>query len=114
MYMSVMAAAVPTDRRDEYLAHAREAAAIMKDHGALDWVECWGESVPDGEVTSFPMAVRCAPGETVVLSWVRWPDKAASEAGMKGFERDPRTAELAMPFDGQRLIHGGFDVVAAG
>ena len=59
---------VPTAKKQQYLDHARIAAAVFKEHGALKLVDCWGDDVPDGKVTSFPMAVKCEPHETVVFS----------------------------------------------
>ncbi len=87
-------------------------AAIFKEFGALKSVECWGDDVPDGKLTSFPMAVKKEPGETVVFSWLVWPDKAARDAGWAKMMQDPRLQPGAnpMPFDGKRLIYGGFEV----
>ncbi|MEM7687179.1 MAG: DUF1428 domain-containing protein, partial [Pseudomonadota bacterium] len=73
--------------------------------------ECWGDDVPDGEVTSFPMAVKCADDETVVFSWVRWESKEARDTGWAAIMEDPRMQDASMtemPFDGKRLIFGGF------
>jgi uncharacterized protein YbaA (DUF1428 family) len=82
--------------------------------GALRVLECWGEDVPDGETTDFRKAVKANSDESVVFSWIEWPDKATRDAAMKkmmdpGFE-DPRMdpAKNPMPFDGKRLIFGGF------
>ena len=76
-------------------------------------VECWGDDVPDGEVTSFPMAVKKKDEETVVFSWVEWPSKAARDAGMQKVMEDPRMQpdQNPMPMDGKRLIYGGFDMI---
>ena len=80
-YVNGFVAAVPTANRDIYREHSEAAAVVFKDHGALKLVECWGDDVPDGEVTSFPMAVKCQPDETVCFSWVVWPSKEACKAG---------------------------------
>jgi len=64
---------VPEDRKDDYRKLATDAAQVFKDHGALAVVECWGDDIPAGEVTSFPMAVKAKPGEVVVFSWIVWP-----------------------------------------
>ncbi len=103
---------VPTARREEYLRHSRDAAAIFREHGALKVVECWGDDVPEGKLTSFPMAVKCQPDETVCLSWILWPPRAARDAGMAKVMADPRMhPEGGMPFDGKRMIFAGFEMV---
>ncbi len=110
-YVDGFVAAVPAANRDAYLEHARIAAAVFKACGALEIVECWGNDVPTGEVTSFPMAVQCKPDEVVVFSWITWPSRAARDEGMKKAFADERLTKLAMPFDGKRSLIGGFDVV---
>ncbi len=111
-YVDGFVAAVPTDHRDKYLDHAREMAVLFKEHGATSVVECWGDDVPDGEVTSFPMAVKRKENETVVFSWIMWPSREVRNAGMEAFMKDPRVASAdAMPFDGKRMIFGGFEVI---
>ena len=112
-YVDGFVAAVPTANREKFRKHAADAAAVFKEHGALKVVECWGDDVPDGKVTSFPMAVKCEPSETVVFSWIVWPSREARDAGMAKVMADPRVqAEVnPMPFDGQRLIYGGFEVL---
>lgn len=109
-YVDAMVAAVPTDAKDAYLAHAKFAAEIFKKHGAVKLVDLWGDDVPDGELTSFPMAVKAEPGETVVVSWIIWPSKQARDAGMQAVMADPDMDSDAhpIPFDGKRLIFGGF------
>src|SRR5690606_17966348 len=103
-------AAVPTGNRERYRAHADAAASVFKECGALQVVECWGDDVPDGETTSFPMAVKCKDDETVVFAWIVWPSKEVRDAGMAKVMGDPRMQPDAnpMPFDGKRLIYGGF------
>ena len=93
-----------------YTAYATEAAHVFKQHGALQVVECWGEDVPEGKLTSFPMAVKLAPDETVVFSWIVWPSKAVRDDGMAKVMADPRFDPKTnpMPFDGKRMIFGGF------
>lgn len=112
-YVDGFVAAVPTANRERYRHHAEIAAAVFKEHGALSVVECWGNDVPDGELTSFPLAVRRQPDETVVFAWVAWPSKAVRDAGMAKVMADPRmdASRNPMPFDGQRLLYGGFDVL---
>ncbi len=110
-YIEGFVAPVPAANRQLYIDHAKEAAAVFKDHGALKLVECWGDDVPEGEKTSFPKAVQCKDDEVVVFSWVVWPSREARDRGMKKIEADPRMEENPMPFDGSRLIYGGFEMV---
>ena len=109
-FFQAFAAAVPSGDRDAYIDHARRAAFVFRKHGALRIVEGWGADVPQGERTSFPKAVEAGEGETVVLGWVEWRSREACEKGMKLSMEDPQMPG-SMPFDGQRLIFGGFDVV---
>ncbi|MCY1421213.1 putative protein YbaA [compost metagenome] len=112
-YIDGFVLAVPTANREKYEQIAREAAVVFKDHGALNVVECWGDDVPEGKVTSFPMAVKRKDDETVVFSWITWASKEARDAGMKKVMEDPRMKcdPGSMPFDGQRMIFGGFRVI---
>ena len=110
-YVDGFVLAVPTANRDVYRQHAEAAAPLFKEHGALRLVEGWGDDVPEGTLTSFPMAVKLKPDETVVFSWIVWPSRSARDQGMKAFMADPRMAGMAMPFDGARMIFGGFEVI---
>ena len=112
-YVDGFVAAVPRAARAAFLDHARIAATVFKEHGALQVVECWGTDVPDGEVTSFPMAVKCAADETVVFSWIIWPSRAVRDVGMDKVMADPRLHPDTnpMPFDGKRAIFGGFEQI---
>ena len=110
-YIDGFVAAVPTANREAYLAHARLAAKIFKEHGAHKVVECWGDDVPEGKLTSFPLAVQRKEDETVVFSWITWDSRAARDQGMKQAMEDPRLTGMQMPFDGKRMIFGGFEVV---
>jgi uncharacterized protein YbaA (DUF1428 family) len=112
-YVDGFVAAVPTANRDAYRRHADLAAAVFREHGATRVVECWGDDVPEGKVTSFTMAVQRREDETVVFSWVEWPSKEARDEGMVKVFADPRMQPDAnpMPFDGKRLIYGGFAVL---
>lgn len=113
MYVDGFVAAVPTANKAAYKAHAEKAGAIFKEFGMQSMVECWGDDVPDGKLTSFPMAVKCEENETVVFSWCIWPDKATRDAGWAKVMEDPRMnpANNPMPFDGKRMIYGGFNVL---
>jgi uncharacterized protein YbaA (DUF1428 family) len=104
---------VPNGGKDAYLAMARKAAPLFKEFGALRVVEAWGDDVPKGKHTDFFMAVKTTEEENVVFSWIEWPDKATRDAGMAKFMADPRMKmdEGTMPFDGKRVVFGGFDVM---
>ncbi len=114
-YIDGFVAAVPTANREAFRRHAQEAAAVFREHGALGVAECWGDDVPDGTLTSFPMAVQRKADETVVFSWVAWPSRAVRDAGMKAVMADPRLQpdRNPMPFDGKRMIYGGFEQIVA-
>ncbi|RZJ07323.1 MAG: DUF1428 domain-containing protein [Rubrivivax sp.] len=104
---------VPVANRETYRALAVEMAALFRQNGALQVVECWGDDVPEGKVTSFTMAVQRKLDEAVVFSWVVWPSKQARDAGMKQMMEHPsmQKGPEGMPFDGQRMIFGGFEVI---
>ena len=103
---------VPTAKREIYRKMAEVAAHVFKEHGALKVVECWGDDVPQGKLTSFPIAVKAETDETIVFSWVVWPSRAARDEGGKKVMADPRMPwGKDMPFDGKRLIHGGFEMM---
>jgi uncharacterized protein YbaA (DUF1428 family) len=112
-YVDGFVAAVPTANREAFRRHAEKAALIFKEHGALKVVECWGDDVPEGEVTSFPMAVKRKEDEAVVFSWILWPSRKSRDEGMKKVMADPRLQPDVnpIPFDGKRMIYGGFEVV---
>ena len=109
-YVQGFVLAVPTANREAFRAHAAKAAEAFKELGALAVMECWGADVPEGEVTSFPMAVKSEADETVVFSWIVWPSKAVLDKAMPRILDDPRLDPSAnpMPFDGKRMIYGGF------
>jgi len=110
-YIDGFVAAVPQENRQAYLDHAREALSLFKDHGATRMVENWGDDVPVGKVTDFHRSVQKQDGEAVLFSWVEWPSKDVRNAGMKALEQDERMKTLVMPFDGRRMIYGGFSPV---
>ena len=112
-YVDGFVCAVPTANRDAYQTHAAKAAPLFKEFGALTVVETWGDDVPDGKLTSFPLAVQRKDDETVVFSWITWPSKQVRDEAWKKVMADPRmTAESnPMPFDGKRLIYGGFQTI---
>jgi uncharacterized protein YbaA (DUF1428 family) len=112
-YIDGFVAAVPTANRDAYIKHAEAAAVVFKEHGALKVVECWGDDVPECKLTSFPMAVKRKDDETVVFSWITWPSRQVRDRAMEKVMADHRLQPDTnpMPFDGKRLIYGGFETV---
>ena len=112
-YVDGFVIAVPTKNKDAYLKLSREMAPIFKEHGATRVVETWGTDVPEGKVTSFRMAVQQADEETIVFSWIEWPSKAVRDAGMAKLEEHPifNPENASPPFDGNRMIFGGFEVI---
>jgi uncharacterized protein YbaA (DUF1428 family) len=104
---------VPTNSREAYRELAEKAAAVFKKHGALRVVECWGDDVPEGKVTSFTMSVQRKDDESVVFAWIEWPSRAVRDEGMKKVMDDPDLhADMEkMPFDGKRMIFGGFEPI---
>ena len=112
-YVDGFVAAIPKANKDAFIKHAKDAAEVFKEYGALKQVECWGDDVPDGDITSFPMAVKCKPDETVVFSWIIWPSKEKRNVGMGKAMEDSRMdpKNNPMPFDGKRVIYGGFEMI---
>lgn len=113
-YVDGFVAAVPLENKEKFIAHAQTMAAVFKDNGALRVVDTWGDDIPEGEQTSFPLAVQKKDGEAIVFSWIIWPSKEARNAGWQAAMADPRMDSEAnpMPFDGKRLIYGGFAMVS--
>ena len=112
-YVDGVVCAVPTADREAYLAYASRVDAMFKEAGALAVVECWGDDVPEGKLTSFPLAVKREPHETVDFSWILWPSQDVREAAWKKLMEDPRMdpTKNPMPFDGKRMIYGGFTTI---
>src|SRR5262249_41144616 len=81
-YVDGFVAAVPITHREIYKKHAEATAVVFKEHGALKFVECWGDDVPEGKLTSFPMAVKRKDDETVVFSWIIWPSRNVRDEAM--------------------------------
>ena len=113
-YIDGFVVPVPAANKEAYRKVAVLGQALFKEFGALRVVECWGDDVPDGKVTDFKGAVKAEPGEVVVFSWIEWPSKAVRDAGQKKMMEDPRMQELTMPFDGKRMIYGGFETLVDG
>jgi uncharacterized protein YbaA (DUF1428 family) len=120
-YIDGFVIACPEANRDEFIAHARLGDSVFMDLGAIRVVECWGDDVPEGKTTDFRLAVKAEPDEAVLFSWIEWPDKATRDAAMATMtewmndpaKADPRMdpAKNPMPFDGKRLIFGGFEPI---
>lgn len=110
-YISGFVTPVPDENKEAYIASARKAWPLFQEYGALQQVEGWGDRVPDGEVTDFRRAVALAEGETVVFAWLTWPDKATADRCEASMESDRRWQEMEMPFDGRRMIFGGFEAI---
>jgi uncharacterized protein YbaA (DUF1428 family) len=110
-YVEGFVVAVPAANKEAYRKHAAEAAPLFEEFGATRMVEAWGDDVPDGKITDFKGAVQAREDEVVVFSWLEYPDKATRDAANEKMRSDPRMKEMGaeMPFDGQRMIFGGFD-----
>jgi uncharacterized protein YbaA (DUF1428 family) len=117
-YIDGFVIAVPTANKQKFMDHAKLGDSVFVDLGATRVVECWGDDIPNGKVTDFRKAVQAEDDETVVFSWIEWPDKQTRDAAfatmaewMSNPEKaDPRMnpEKNPMPFDGKRLIYGGF------
>ena len=109
-YVDGFVLAVSAANREVYRQHAAEAAPLFKEFGATRMVECWGDDVPDGKLTDFRRAVQAKEDEVVVFSWIEYPSKEVRDAAHEKMMNDPRMKAMAgeMPFDGKRMIFGGF------
>ena len=109
---------VPKKSLQAYRSMAQKAGRVWKEHGALDFVECVADDVKVGKVTSFPQSVKLKPGETVVFSWIVYKSRAHRDRVNKKVMADPRLNDMmdpkGMPFDGKRMIYGGFAVLVQG
>lgn len=116
-YIDGFVIAVPKANKDKFIEHAKTGDAVFMEHGATRILECWQDDVPEGKQTDFFRAVACTEDEAVVFSWVEWPDKATRDANMAkimdAMTADPRLdpEKNPMPFDGARMIFGGFSPV---
>src|SRR5215216_2545598 len=109
-YVDGFVIAVPKANKQKFIDHANQGDSVFAELGATRILECWGDDVPDGTVTDFRRAVQANDDEAVVFSWVEWPDKATRDAAMPKVMEDPRLKpeNNPMPFDGKRMIYGGF------
>ena len=116
-YIDGFVAAVPNANRQKLIDFANKFDALFIEYGALRVVECLGEDVPKGKVTDYYRAVDAKDDEVIMFSWVEWPDKETRNEGMKKMEAlmetDPNydMKNNPMPFDGMRMIYGGFEPV---
>ncbi len=112
-YIETMLAAVPAEHKDAYYRSAEKMAALFCNFGAIRVVESWGNTVPDGQLTSMPKAVDKQEGEVVISSIIFWPSKDIRDQAFEKMMNDP-DVKAAMPmglFDSKRMIFGGFDVM---
>ncbi|WP_135465743.1 DUF1428 domain-containing protein [Crenalkalicoccus roseus] len=109
-YVDGFVVAVPAANRESYRRFAAEAAPLFKEFGATRFVECWGDDVPEGKLTDFRRAVQAKDDEVVVFSWIEYPSKEVRDAAHARMKEDPRMGAMGgeMPFDGKRMIFGGF------
>ncbi|NHF73529.1 DUF1428 domain-containing protein [Paracoccus xiamenensis] len=113
-YFTGMIAAVPTANKQAYTDHARAAWPLFQKYGAIRTVETWGVDTPKGKVTDFQGVVRAKDDETIVFTWIEWPDRAAADKAWEGMQNDPDMAAMGeMPFDGARMVFGGFEPLMA-
>ncbi len=115
-YIAAFAASAPTESKTIYKEHLSETAELFKNHGATRVVECWGDDIPEGKITSFPLAVKCEPNETVVFGFVEWPSKTVHDENMpkvmSEMEEKMMSGEMKEPpLDGKRMIFGAFEVL---
>ena len=116
-YIDGFVIAVPTANKQKFIEHAGFVDTIFTDLGATRVIECWADDVPEGNITDFGKAVQATDDESVVFSWIEWPDKKTRDAAMeKMMSEDFKDERMdmeknPMPFDGKRLIFGGFKPV---
>jgi uncharacterized protein YbaA (DUF1428 family) len=116
-YIDGFVLAVPTANKQKFIDHANLGDSVFMEHGATRIWECWGDDVPNGTLTDFRGAVKATAEETVVFSWIEWPDKATRDAAMGKIEELMKNDDRMnpdknpMPFDGKRMIYAGFSPV---
>ncbi|MBB3381763.1 DUF1428 domain-containing protein [Rhizobium sp. WW22] len=111
-YVDGFIVAVPKDKIEAYKVLAQRAGAVWREYGALSYVEAIGDDVPYGELTSFPRAVQATEDEVVVFSWITYESRQSRDSILAKVMADPRLKDEMenMPFDGKRMIYGGFKV----
>lgn len=116
-YIDGFVIAVPTANKQKFIEHARKGDTVFTDFGAIPVVECWADDVPQGKVTDFHKAVQATEDESIVFSWIEWPDKETRDAAMAKMMSEDFCDERMdheknpAPFDGSRLIYGGFQPI---
>ena len=110
-YVDLFLAPVPEGNKEKYLEFAQKMDPIFKEYGALSVTDCWASDVPEGERNSLHTAVLREEGETIAFGWITWESKEARDAGWEKAMADERMAGGEMPFDGKRMIFGGFDKI---
>ena len=116
-YIDGFVIAVPKANKQKFIEHAGAADTLFTELGATRVMECWGDDVPDGKLTDFRKAVKATADECIVFSWIEWPDKETRDAAMQKMMSDEFTDDRMdpeinpMPFDGKRLIFGGFEPI---
>ena len=109
-YIDGFVIAVPKENKQKFIEHAKRGDSVFIEHGANRVLECWDHDVRDGKLTDFRRSVQAKEGEAVVFSWIEWPSKATRDTAMAKVMNDPRLnpQNNPMPFDGKRMIFGGF------
>ena len=111
-YVDGFVIAVPKGKLDAYKAMAKQCMPIWKEFGATDYVECVGDDTPYGEVTSFPRAVQAKDDEVVIFSWITYKSRTHRDRVLAKVMKDKRLVAMmdpkSLPFDGKRMIFGGF------
>ena len=110
-YVDGFVLAIPKANKAKYLEMAQKSWPLFKEFGAIRHVECWGDDVPDGKVPNFKGAVKAKDDEVVVFAWVEYPSKEVRDAANKRMMEDERMSGMEMPFDGARMIFGGFSPI---
>ena len=110
-YVEGFVMAVPNGNKQAMRENAASIAAILKEYGATRVVDCWGDDVPDGKLTDFKRAVKAEAQETVVFAWAEWSSKEIRDQANAKLRSDPRLQAGDMPFDGKRMVFGGFEVL---
>jgi uncharacterized protein YbaA (DUF1428 family) len=116
-YVDGFVIAVPTANREKFIEHAKKGDSVFMDLGATRVLECWGDDVPEGKMTDFRRAVQANNDETIVFSWIEWPDKRTRDQAMSRMDEVMKSDDRMnpeknpMPFDGKRMIFGGFTPV---
>ena len=108
---------LPKTNIERYREIAARCGAIWREHGALEFRECIADDVKPGKLTSFPQSVNLEVDETVAFSWIVYESRAKRDEVNDKVMKDPRMADMmkpeSMPFDGKRMIYGGFEMIVA-